>query len=456
MSALIPAPSRPASPLELAVRRWYGSWLEPLLRWLPDRGQRVVWWLRRTRLVDAVSRPADRQPRISLEVAAPYISADDRRYISSVVHAKIPVSGLTESWNLVGAEVSATWTIRKRPPRAVGVEHLVANLDRLPDDSLYLGQGAAGPVTVSLADDSPHVAVSAGSGAGKSTLALLIATQILHRGGSVIVIDRKGSHRALRDLEGVTYCTRPAAMHESLLWAAQVADERNTAAFDQSEGWDPGPRILVLCEELNSTVAQLRSHWDAVREPGGTRVSPAIAALGEISHMGRAAKVHLLAVAQQLSARAVGGGEARENFSVRCLARFSSNSWKMLAPQASMPVPSRVRGRWHVVVGSEVQEVQVAYLRPVEARQLASVPGRANPLDRPLTRNVPGDGAPTGDSPPALLSISDALAEGLLVGSKDMIKKRLLRDPNRPQPVGKRGRQTLLYAREDLVSWASG
>jgi hypothetical protein len=58
--------------------------------------------------------------------------------------------------------------------------------------------------------------------------------------------------------------------------------------------------------------------------------------------------------------------------------------------------------------------------------------------------------------PPAVLSLSDAVAEGLLPWSREAAKKRLLRDPNRPQPVGKRGRQTLLYDRQDLVSWAAG
>jgi hypothetical protein len=54
-----------------------------------------------------------------------------------------------------------------------------------------------------------------------------------------------------------------------------------------------------------------------------------------------------------------------------------------------------------------------------------------------------------------VLSLSDAVAEGLLPWSKDATKKRLQRDPNRPVPVGRRGRQTALYAREDLLSWAA-
>jgi hypothetical protein len=51
---------------------------------------------------------------------------------------------------------------------------------RLKEWEYYIGQGAGDvPVTLSLRDDSPHIAVSAGSGAGKSVLAQLIAVQVL-------------------------------------------------------------------------------------------------------------------------------------------------------------------------------------------------------------------------------------------------------------------------------------
>jgi hypothetical protein len=469
MSSLIPAPSRPASPLELAVRRWYGSWVEPLLRWLPDRGQRAVWWLRRTKLIGAVSRPSDQQPRITLEVQQPYVSADDRRYVSSVVHAKVPITGLVEAWDQVGPRVTASWTVRARPPRRVDAGDLVVALGRLPEHEFFLGLGAGGtPVVVSLHADSPHIAISAGSGAGKSVLAQLVAVQVLARGGEVIILDRKSSHRWARDHDRVTYATKPAAMHAALVWAGELADQRNSQALHQDDGWDPGHRVLVLCEELNGTIGQLRAFWDDTRGAGDPKTSPALRALGELLYMGRSAKVNVVGVAQMLTARAIGGPESRENFGIRCLARYTANSWRMLTG-IPMPPPSRALGRWQVVVGGQATECQVAYLTPAEARSLSRapgvqsaggnehvVPGSGAAPDRPPTCNVTGDTGPTRDMPPAVLSLADAIAEGLLPWSKEATKKRLLRDPNRPQPVGKRGRQTLLYDRQDLVSWAAG
>src|SRR5690606_30313218 len=109
-------------------------------------------------------------------------------------------------------------------------------------------------------------------------------------------------------------------------------------------------------------IAQLANWWAEVRERSDPKRSPAIAALGELLFMGRSAKVNVLAVAQMLTARSIGGPEARENFAIRCLARYTANAWKMLVPEAAMPRPSRTLGRWQIVVGGQATETQVAYL----------------------------------------------------------------------------------------------
>src|SRR5262249_33620198 len=151
-------------------------------------------------------------------------------------------------------------------------------------------------------------------------------------------------------------CTQPAQMHAALLGAAAVADERNTLALHEPEDWDPGPRVLVVCEELNATVGQLAGYWAQVRDRGQPKRSPAINALNDIAYMGRSGKVNLIGIAQMLSARAIGGPEARENFGVRCLGRYTANAWKMLVPEAAMPRPSRVLGRWQIVMAGQATE----------------------------------------------------------------------------------------------------
>lgn len=448
---LTPRLAKPLSPAETAVRLFYGEHVEPVVRWLPEHLQRGLWSVQRaaqpvTDRLEVFRRPGEQLgPRIELTVDTPYLTKEQRQLVSSIIGSKIPVADLVESWQQVGPRVQARWTVRKRPPATVGLAEMLAHVDRLKEWEFYLGQ-AAGDVAaiLSLKDDSPHIAVSAGTGAGKSVLAMDIAVQVLHRGGQVVILDRKGSHRWALGMPGVDYCTKPAQMHKALVRVAGVADERNDLALHEAEDWDPGPRILVICEELNATIGQLTNYWAEERSKGDPKKSPAISALADILFMGRSAKVNVLAIAQMLTARAIGGPEARENFGVRALARYTTNAWKMLVPEASMPRASRTLGRWQIVIGGTAVEVQVAYLTTAQAKALAN--GEKDP-DGPLSRDVPGDGD--------MLTLRDAVDAGVLPWSYEAAKKRLQRRVGTvPVPRGKRGTADV-FARADLAAWAA-
>lgn len=441
----------PLSPAEKWTRERYGTYVEPVLRWVPERVQRGVWWLQRkakpvTKHRVLFQRPAgeDYGRRIELTVQAPYLTKDQRDLVSSVINSKIPVGDLIEKWDQVGIKVTGRWTVRKRPPSEVGYEQVLEHIDRLPEWEFYLGQTAGHQSkTLSLQEDSPHIAVSAGSGAGKSVLAQLIAVQVLRRGGRVVILDRKGSHRWAIGLEGVDYCTKPHQMHDALIRISALADERNDLALHEDEGWDPGQRVFVICEELNATIGQLTNFWAETREKGDPKKSPAVSALADILFMGRSAKVNVLAIAQMLTARAIGGPEARENFGIRCLARYTTNAWKMLVPEASMPRAGRKLGRWQVVIGGTATEVQVAYLTAKQARELAKP---AEDLDSGLSSDVPGDGD--------MMTLRDAVDTGVLPWTYEASKKRLQRNVGTvPKSRGKKANADL-YAISDLKAWA--
>lgn len=476
-----PRPARELSPAEQTVRAWWGTHVEPLVRWMPDQLARaraaVIHLLApAARLLDQVRRPRPERAAVRLTVWRPYLTPEQRGYVEAVIRAKIPLPDCTVQWRQIGPRVVATWTVRRPAPRRAGYEQLLAAWPALQETDLYCGESAGGPVVVSLHDDSPHIALSAGSGAGKSVLAQLLAVQVLARGGSVLILDRKGSHRWAVGLPRVAYARRPAQMHDLLIRAAELADQRNQMALDEPEGWDPGPRVLVIMEELNATIGQLQDHWADVRQTGEPRTSPAIRALRELLYMGRSAKINVIAIAQMLTARAIGGPEARENFAIRCLARYTSNAWRMLVPHVPMPRPTRHVGRWQIVAGGVAHETQVAWMSDAEARAFAArggggsgllgggaVPAQRSRSDRPSTRDVPGDASAVGDngdtetepvdplSEP--LTLRDAVAHGVLPWSVDAAKKRLQRSPTRPEPVGKRG-QAALYRRGDLIAWA--
>jgi len=455
---------RPMSPAEVAVRTWYGAHLEPALRWGPDRMQRAAWtvqgWVRPVTapIAAALRRPTEqREPRIELRLAVPYLTVEQQQYVESVIAAKLPAGELVKNFDQVGPHVTAVWKVRRRPPATVGYADLDARFTQLAEWEFFLGLGVGGrQVVVSLHDDSPHLAISAGSGAGKSVLAQLVAAQVLARGGLVTILDIKGSHRWALGMPGVDYCTTPEQMHRALLRLDQLALQRNQASLFESEGWDPGPRHLIVAEELNATVSRMRDWWEDAREPGQPKASPAIKAHRSISAMGRSAKVNEIAIAQMLSANASGGPEARENYGIRCLARYTKNNWQMLCPGTSMPRASRTLGRWQIVRAGEAIETQVCYLTTAQVRLFVAkhrtgVHVPALTLDGPLTRNVHVD----VDSP-APLTLQESIDEGVCPWPLATVQKRLqrARAAGRPTPisVGKRLRADL-YERAALIAW---
>ncbi|MEW2383709.1 DUF87 domain-containing protein [Micromonospora sp. NPDC047707] len=448
---LTPRLAKPLSPAEEAVRAWYGEHVEPVIRWLPERAQRVAWTLQRaaapvTDRLAVFRRPGVEEvgPRIELVADTPYLTKEQKHLVSSIITAKIPVSDLVESWDMVGPRVIARWTVRRRPPARVGVDQVAAHFPALAEDEFFIGLGAGDrPVTLSLRADSPHIAVSAGTGAGKSVLAQLVAVQVLARGGRALILDRKGSHKWALGLDGIDYCHRPDQMHSALVRLAALADERNTLAMHEDDDWNPGPRVLVIAEELNATIGQLVNFWNDARGKGDPKRSPAVAALADLLYLGRSAKVNVIGVAQMLTARAIGGPEARENFGVRVLARYTANAWRMLVPEAPMPRASRTLGRWQLVVGGQATEVQVAYLSTAEARAFACPRS-------PATSEVSGLSSPRGD----FLTLREAAEAGVIPWTHGAAKKRLQRRVgNVPTPRGKRGTADV-YAREDLAAWA--
>lgn len=184
-----------------------------------------------------------------------------------------------------------------------------------------------------------------------------------------------------------------------------------------------------------------------MREKSEPKKSPAISALADLLFMGRSAKVNVLAIAQMLTARAIGGPEARENFGIRCLARYTSNNWKMLCPEASMPRAGRTQGRWQIVIGGTATEVQVAYLSASQARAVACPEKPAEGLEGGLSRDVRVD--------MDMMTLQDAIDAGVLPWKLPAAQKRLQRKVGKvPAARGKRG-PSALYATSDLRDWAN-
>jgi hypothetical protein len=198
------------------------------------------------------------------------------------------------------------------------------------------------------------------------------------------------------------------------------------------------------------------------------KTSPAVQAFRNTLYMGRSAKVNVFAVAQMLTALTTGGPEARENFGVRALARYTKNNWQMLVPEAGMPRASRTQGRWQIVVGGEATETQVCFLSQVEAQLFvhkhravpASPPDRGSPLMAVTSHSSPGQargGDIAADPRNELVTLREACERRLVPWQHATAKKRMQRAraaerPSVPTTAGRSG-QADLYRVGDLLTW---
>jgi hypothetical protein len=455
LEGLLPDLIKPMSKREEKVRAWYGAHIEPALRYIPDYSTRCYWWL--AGHYPAVTRAwqwsQPREPHISLRAPEGYVNLDAQKLLNPLIGSKLGISSMVCNWRQVGSDAIVTYTVKERPPTIAGLSDILAAIDQCAEYEYIVGLGPKNrPIKISLENDSPHIACSAGSGAGKSVLAQLIAIQVLRKRnsfgerGNVVILDQKGSHRWARDLPGVIYCTEPSEMHNELIRIEAVAKDRNRQAIKEDEGWDCGARIFVIFEEMNATVALLKSYWDEIREQGQPKASPAIQAFRNIMYMGRSAKVNLFGVAQMLTANTTGGPESRENFGIRCLARYTANNWKMLVPQCAMPRRSRTRGRWQIVVGDDVYETQVAFASAAEARDFVMWEGELAPGEIPTQRST--------NEIPELVELREAIELGLMPGyTLTQLRSRRAQDRYFPKSPELRG-TAKLYRTSDLQEWA--
>jgi hypothetical protein len=402
----------------------------------------------------------------------------ERLLVAQIVRDKLDLGDVSENWVLRGKHSYLQLRPRQRPPDTAGFADpdVRVAVERAKPSAPLIGLTHGNrPVAVDLDRESPHVLLSAGTGGGKSSTIRAIAAQLMHHGATTWVLDAKRhSHAWLRDVPGVRYFRDVGEIHAALVDLGAEGRRRNTA-FDDVGIDDPAPkfgRLVVICEELNATTNMLKQWWRNNRAPGDQPTSPAIVALGELLFMGRAVRIHVLAVAQLATAKDLGGPEQRENYAVRILARYTANAWKMLVPECNFAPSTRHPGRAQVCIGGVATETQVLLMTPHEARAWALGGSPDGPLDvagSHVAPAPPSHGKPpetvAGRTPltvvrdtdpaPAAVSLAEASSDHgtNIVGlRRDALRRASLRDPEFPKPVGQRS-QTRLFDPEALRRW---
>lgn len=256
-------------------------------------------------------------------------------------------------------------------------------IESVGPSGVVLGVDSLGqPITTDLDDDSPHILVSAPTGRGKSAIARSVAVQRLARGDIVVFLDiKRHSHRWAQALApNVHYAKSVQDIGGALVNLGRELHRRNHVvdAFDPSRPVSEapvGPRIIVVFEEMNATMASLKS-LDK-RLPEGSY--SAHQGLEDVSFMGRAVKMHLVSFAQLATYRASGGSEIVENYGTRILVGHSPQAWRYLASDCGKPLTApEEHGRGIVCQGGKARETQLLWTPEADAARvvLSSVPAQ--------------------------------------------------------------------------------
>jgi hypothetical protein len=399
-------------------RTWREEVLEPLALALaepldsPYRPSQVEQWIDVPRDYQEPGHPVEiRLPRGFAPVEA------KQKKIVSTIRSKLGMLESTEQWLLQGRHPRLLLSAPPAPPAlALFADYREQLLKMSTEYSPVLGVVSSGELLAAeMVNDSPHIAVSAGSGAGKSKLLQGPIAQALWWGWSVVILDWKvESHEWARGLPGVTYVSDVQAIHEMLERLGQEVDIRKALSPEQRA---LRPRVLVVAEEWNVTATKLMDYWTELRaqaEPDEKRTmplkSPALIGMQDVEFAGRAFGMFVALVAQRMSNRVFNGNvDRRENYMIRCLARYTTQTWKMLLPHLKyMRKPTQL-GRWVIASGDQACYAQGILYTDEEARELA-MSGQQN-AGSPFASIGPGRDA----GQPGAQLLDEATEQGILL-----------------------------------------
>lgn len=329
--------------------------------------------------------------RITVPVDKPLTKAQEKSLVAAV-GGRLGITEATGSWFYAGEQVTVDITGQPLPPRDVTLADLMKHIEAALPTEVVVGLKAGRvPVTVSLAEDSPHFAMSGPSGTGKSVLIKVFMAQRINKGDGAIFLDpKRWSHwrwASKLPSDKARYAYKIEDIHAAWLEIGQELQRRIELDEDELEHLR---RVFVVIEEINRQTAKLTAFWkaerrrrmnlakamlaDAIDRCDGDKIdgmalalaegmaeddldlplqSPAIAAMQDLVGMGREMRMHAVVAAQRLSASVFGGngGDVRESFQGgKFLAKWDRKAWAMLVDTVAYVVwPKGKRGQWGVV-----------------------------------------------------------------------------------------------------------
>ena len=319
------------------------------------------------------------------------------------------------------------------PPSRVTFADFQPVMERCPPNTIPLGFGSSRQLlTINLDDEAPHIALTMGTGAGKTSTMTLIIAYLINKGVERIdVINTKRTGYVwAKDLPGVfIHNTMPAQIEAIHNVRLRMESRYDALLTDDTITF---PRHVLIIEEQNSWMSYAKQYWDDYRQELDSKIrgntpkrNPAISDIGFILFQGRQACVNVVSIYQRMSANAAGGGDMRDQYGAKLIARSSPQSWKILVGTTPVPkeIKTTIRGRGIFIKGDEAHPIQLAYLTGDEARYFALASGRQP--------TVTGPGSPATESAErySLREIADSNVIPISYGALRKAKQRDNRFP---------------------------
>jgi hypothetical protein len=358
------------------------------------------------------------------------------------------------------------------PPASFTFADILPYIEKARPGEIVVGMGTHNRVcSINLDSEAPHVALSMGTGGGKSSLLRLIIIQLIRSGCERIdILDiKRASHVWAKGIPGVFIHTTVKAMIDATAAFRKEMESR----YDALENGHAGdfPRRALIVEEQNSLMSFARQYWADFRNelPAAERNAvpkqcPLISDIGFALFMGRQSLMNVFSVFQRMSANAAGGGDMRSQYGCKILARFDPQSWKSLVGTTPIPRSSRVPGRARFVLGDDIHEIQMSYMRERkasdwpgvpesewrdEAREFALAHARVDQAADALTL-VSADGAGSDDIPPMSLR---EMCEAGIVPVRYSTATRARNRAGEKFPAGKRTPAGILHNPNEVAEF---
>lgn len=258
--------------------------------------------------------------------------------------------------------------VQPKPPASVDWE---LSRDRY---SIFVGKTGTRDVYVKTETETPHWGVSAGTGGGKTSTLLLPAIHWRGHGGLVDVIDLK-AESYVDSLEGVS----GFRVHKDVISAAQAMAEflvsSKAVTLARENGYpDPIPPRVLLIDEFGSFVSAVENWWKyGLKEKGS---APVFAWFHMILMQGRTKDHRVVVGTHDFAANTFKSTAVRDLIGTKILiGPVSGPKWVTAFGYEVKKInyDSKKPGRGVIgVAGAGVEELQLAYISPEDARAVCS------------------------------------------------------------------------------------